>query len=191
MVRIAGAILTGGASRRMGSTKALVTVDGVPMAQRVATALESGGCNDVALIGGTATEFQHLGLPFVRDAHPGDGPLGGIITALTHFAAASHVLVAACDLPMLDAATVRTLLDAAHEHPEHGAIVAHTGRVEPALVVWNRAAIDDLVTLFGDGERAVHRALGQLRTQSVTVASAALLNVNRPTEVPNTAATDQ
>ncbi len=175
----------------MGSTKALVPVDGVPMAQRVATALVNGGCDGIALIGGAATEFQSMAIPFVADAHPHEGPLGGIITALVHFASASHVLVAACDLPMLDTATVQILIAAARARPDIAATVAQTDRIEPALVVWNRAAIDDLVKLFGDGERAVHRALDRLETQAVPVAAGPLANVNRPTDVPNSDATDQ
>lgn len=181
----AGAVLTGGASRRMGQNKALLGVDGVPMAQRVATALEGGGCDMVALIGGSIAELGPLDRPVVADLHPGQGPLGGIITALAHFAVASHVLVAACDLPMLDVATVQLLLGAARDRPDQAAIVACTDRLEPALVVWNRAAAGDLVALFDGGERAVHRALAQIDTHAVSVSAAALCNVNRLTEVPN------
>ena len=50
--RFAGAVLTGGLSARMGRDKALLRVDGVPMAVRVATALRAGGADPVAAIGG-------------------------------------------------------------------------------------------------------------------------------------------
>jgi molybdopterin-guanine dinucleotide biosynthesis protein A len=48
---VAGAVLVGGASRRMGRTKALIDVDGSPMVMRVATALGTAGCTPVRLIG--------------------------------------------------------------------------------------------------------------------------------------------
>ncbi|MDG1786931.1 MAG: molybdenum cofactor guanylyltransferase, partial [Ilumatobacter sp.] len=121
MEPVAGAILAGGASRRMGRTKALIDVDGVPMAQCVARALAAGGCKDIALVGGSPLELAALELPVVADGVPGEGPLGGIISALGHFTEVSHVLVAACDLPLLDAGTVRNLLRAAQANPGRAA----------------------------------------------------------------------
>ncbi|WP_439115942.1 molybdenum cofactor guanylyltransferase [Ilumatobacter sp.] len=184
MEPVAGAILAGGASRRMGRTKALIDVDGVPMAQCVARALAAGGCKDIALVGGSPLELAALELPVVADGVPGEGPLGGIISALGHFTEVSHVLVAACDLPLIDAGTVRNLLHAAQANPGRAATAAQTDRVEPALVVWSRACLDELVALFDGGERAVHRVLDQIDTQTVQVASRAMTNVNRPPDVP-------
>jgi molybdopterin-guanine dinucleotide biosynthesis protein A len=184
MERIAGAILAGGASRRMGRIKALIEVDGIPMAQRVASALTSGGCGDIAIVGGSMSDLAALSLPVVADDAPGEGPLGGVITALRHFTEASHVLVTACDLPLLDAATVRNLVQAAQADPERAATVAYTNRVEPALVVWTRASLGVVAALFADGERAVHRVIDQLDTQNVQVYAQALTNVNRPLDLP-------
>lgn len=185
MEPVAGAILAGGASRRMGRTKALIDVAGVPMAQCVARALADGGCGDIALVGGSPSELAALELPVVADGVPGEGPLGGVISALQHFTEASHVLVAACDLPLLDAGTVRNMLDAAHADPGRAATVAQTDRLEPALVVWSRASLDDVVALFDGGERAVHRVLAEIDTQTVQVAPRAMTNVNRPPDVPS------
>jgi molybdopterin-guanine dinucleotide biosynthesis protein A len=77
-----GAVLTGGSSRRMGTDKALLEVDGVAMAVRVARALDAAGATEVMCIGGDAPALAALGLIVVTDRHPGDGPLGAVITAL-------------------------------------------------------------------------------------------------------------
>ena len=76
----AGAVVCGGASRRMGRDKALVAVDGVAMAERVARALEAAGCADVRFVGGDAPALAALGRPVLPDAYPGAGPLGAVIT---------------------------------------------------------------------------------------------------------------
>lgn len=181
---VAGAVLTGGASSRMGRTKALVEVRGIPMASIVATALSDGGCAEVALVGGEPGVLAPVGVQVVPDRYPDAGPLGAVLTALAHFSACSHVMVAACDLPGLDAATVGSLLRAAESAPDCDAVVARTDRLQPACAVWNRASIDRIEACFADGERAVRRVLAQLVVQEVAVAPSALLNVNRPDDVP-------
>ena len=80
-----GAVLCGGASRRMGVDKAAVEVDGTPMARRVGDVLAAAGCSPVIAIGGDPTALGHLGLDVVDDGFPGQGPLGGILTALSRW----------------------------------------------------------------------------------------------------------
>jgi molybdopterin-guanine dinucleotide biosynthesis protein A len=93
----------------MGRDKALVLVDGVAMSARVRAALLGGGCSPVVAIGGRPAALGPLGFEVVPDEFPGEGPLGGVITALTHQPTAHAVLVAACDLPQLSATTVQAL----------------------------------------------------------------------------------
>ena len=79
---LVGAVLTGGAGRRMGRTKALVAVDGAPMAQWVIAALRGVGCFAVTAIGGDPDELAVLEVAFVRDYNPGEGHLVGFGTVL-------------------------------------------------------------------------------------------------------------
>lgn len=184
--RVAGAVLVGGASRRMGRPKALIEIDGTPMAVRVAEALEGGGCGPVHLIGVGLIGDAPLGdaplgdYPLVRDRWPGQGPLGAVITALVD--SGGDVVVAACDLPDLDAATVRSVRDAAGADAAD-AVVALTDRRQPALARWNHVALGRLSALFAGGERALHVALDQLDVIEVAVAPGAMRNVNTPGEL--------
>jgi len=181
---VAGAVLVGGASRRMGRPKAMIEVDGVPMVVRVAVALGAGGCSPVRLIGGGVV--PDVGYVVVDDRWPGEGPLGGVITALME--ADGDVVVAACDLPDLDAATVRSVRDAPGAD-DADAIVATTDRLEPALARWNHRALDRLTALFASGERALHAALARLDVVEVVVDPMALRNVNSPGDLGEGAAT--
>ncbi len=178
-----GAVLAGGASRRMGRPKALLHVDGVAMVRRVADALLDGGCSTVTAVGGDPERLAALGLATVPDDHPGEGPLGGIITALRRAPGARSVLVAACDLPWLTPEAVAAVRAAA---PRDAVAVASSPRREPLLARWPVAALAELEAAFAAGERAVHAVLAGLSTPLVLVPvpAAAVRNVNRPEDLP-------
>lgn len=181
---MAGAVLCGGASRRMGRDKALVTVDGVTMAARVASALSAAGCTPVVAIGGERPALAELGLHAVADRFPGEGPLGGVITALGHFPDASMVAVAACDLPHLSATTVAMLISALRESGAGVcAAVAVADRVQPLCGVWRQAALGALIERFDAGERRVLTVLDQVPVATVEVPPGDLVNVNTPDDL--------
>jgi molybdopterin-guanine dinucleotide biosynthesis protein A len=131
----------------------------------------------VVAVGGDAGALEAAGLDVVADLYPGEGPLGGLITAL-RWSPEPEVVVAACDLPWLDAATVRALLGAGD-----GVRVARTDRLEPLCACWPVSALPAIEVLFAAGERAVRRALHSLEVIDVAVARAALRNVNTPADL--------
>ena len=116
------------------------------------------------------------------DDHPGDGPLGGILTALRR-ASSPVVVVAACDLPWLDGDSVAAVVAALAVGID--VAVARTDRLEPLLAAWRVAeAAPVAATAFVAGERAVHRVLARLRLAEVPVATASVRNVNHPGDLP-------
>jgi molybdopterin-guanine dinucleotide biosynthesis protein A len=175
-----GAVLVGGRSSRMGTDKALVEVDGVPMAARVANALVEAGAAAVTLVGG-----QDRGLQWrhVQDLHPGDGPLGGIVTALTAADLPTDVVVAvACDLAWLDAPTVAAVVGGLADGAD--VAFAHTDRRQPLCAAWRRSSTAELLRrAFDGGERAPHRAVAGLICRDVPVAAGTLRNVNAPEDL--------
>jgi molybdopterin-guanine dinucleotide biosynthesis protein A len=175
-----GAVLCGGRSRRMGTDKALVDVDGVAMAERVARALTAGGCSPVVFVGGDPS-LNRFGRPVVVDRWPGEGPLGGVLTALAD-AAGADVVAAACDLPSLDGPTVGTLIAATN--PEVDVVVATTDRLEPGLACWSSAARPRIEQFWALGVRALHDVITELRSVEVAVDPAVLRNVNEPSDLP-------
>ncbi len=184
---VTGIVLTGGRSSRMGTDKALVAVGGVPMARRVAGALAAGGCDPVWCQGGDARALVSIGLTFRPDpsAHP--GPLAAIAEAL-RAAAPADALIAACDLPDLDGATVRQLIEASvHDHTglDHGApvVVADDGTGAHLLAWWSSAALAALDALIAEGVVSYRTALDRLGARHVAVAPAAVRNVNHPVDL--------
>jgi len=179
-------VLTGGASRRMGRTKALIEIDGVPMAARAAAALRSAGCARVVAYGGDPVELAPIGVPVLPDRYPGCGPLGGVLGLLESYAETGDdvsVLVVACDLPALTGDHLVDLVDAARARPDADVVVARTSAIEPVCAVWRPSATERLRRLFDAGERALHTAIAHLERVEVDVEPAALRNINTPAEL--------
>lgn len=179
---VSGAVLTGGASRRMGRDKAMLPVDGIEMARRVADALAQSGCDPVVAIGGDGASLADIGLRTVADEWPGEGPLGAIIVALRD--ATGPVLVVACDLPWLDAGTLGRLLAVATAAPTADVVHAAGDRPEPLCALWRPSALRVLEAVFSAGERAVHIAIAQLNAVACPVDAVAVTNINRPEDLP-------
>ena len=116
--QVSGAILAGGQSRRMGSDKAALLIQGEPILKRTARLVASITA-DVAIIGPPERAALAPGVRILPDRWPQQGPLGGIATALQALPGEA-VLVVGCDMPFLNAALLRYLIALA---PEYDAVV--------------------------------------------------------------------
>ncbi|MCH2487812.1 MAG: NTP transferase domain-containing protein, partial [Erythrobacter sp.] len=97
-MRLLGAVLAGGRSRRFGSDKGQAEIDGTALLQRVCNALASQ-CERVCVVGRTLEGYASA----PDRPEPGLGPLGGVLGALL-FARDNRfdeVLTSALDIPDL------------------------------------------------------------------------------------------
>ena len=106
---LGGVVLCGGASTRMGAVKATLPTPSGPLAGIPARALAAAGCGSVVAVGGDASVMEPLartlGIGWIPDEWPGQGPLGGVATACARLTGQT-LLVCACDLPWIDRAAV-------------------------------------------------------------------------------------
>ncbi|HUF32532.1 MAG TPA: molybdenum cofactor guanylyltransferase [Acidimicrobiales bacterium] len=182
--RFVGAVLAGGRSRRMGRDKATIRVDGRALASLAVEALVAAGAGRVLVIGGPVPSSLP-GAEHVSDDHPGEGPLGGIITALRH-GGAPVVVVLACDLPAADPDAVTAVVETLLDHPRALAAVPVTagGRREVLHAAWRLDALGPLEVAFAAGERAPRRALLRLPVAEVEgLDPRSLTGVNTPDEL--------
>jgi molybdopterin-guanine dinucleotide biosynthesis protein A len=175
-----GVVLTGGASRRMGVDKAVMVVDGRPMAVRVADALWGAGCRPVRCQGGDLAALAELGLEGFADDAPGDGPLAAVAAALRH-AGGADAVIAACDLVDLDAAAVTAVIDAATADAD--VVVARAHDRDHLLGWWSADAADRVGALVDEGTRSLREAYASLRVARVEVPPERVRNANRPDDV--------
>ncbi len=148
---VAGLLLTGGRSRRMGVDKATLVppAGGSTLAARTAALLRRVA--EPALEVGPGFS----GLPAVADDHPGAGPLAAVAAGRRALAAAGwqgSALVVATDLPLLDAATLAWL--AGHPSPRSVVPVAG-GRSQPLCARWSAADLDRAAGLVAGGRRSM------------------------------------
>ena len=158
---IAGVLLAGGQSRRMGGgDKCLLPLGGKPILAHV---IERARPQVAALAlnaNGDAARFAAFGLPVVPDGVPGfAGPLAGVLAGLDWAAAlvpgVTHVASFATDAPFLPRDLVPRLvaaLDGRHEL----AAAASLGRTHPVFGLWPIAIRDALRrALVEEGVRKV------------------------------------
>ena len=177
------AMLAGGASRRMGQDKATLRIGGQELGERVLVAALLVGASEVLAVGGDCAPLQEQGWRHVADLWPGEGPLGGIISALT-FAANEMVVVVACDLPDVDDEVLQYLVGECAAHPSAMVVVPdRDGRPEVLHAVWRRGALAVLRGLFDDGERSPTAALARIEVLHVRVAEPSLRDLDTPDDL--------
>jgi molybdopterin-guanine dinucleotide biosynthesis protein A len=167
---IAGFILAGGQSSRMGVDKGLLEIAGVPMIVHAARLVESVVSAPTVVVG-TPEKYQGLGLRAIADDWPGCGPLGGIATAL-RASEADWNLVVACDLPYLKREWLEFLLQRARDSAEEAVVpmnlTAENKRgAEPLCAVYHTGCEPMLRRALERGVRKVTDGLAELRVEVI------------------------
>lgn len=148
---VAGLLLTGGRSLRMGRDKAGLVVAGEPLARRLAGILSAATCEALEVGPGSS------GLPAVREDPPFGGPLAALATGWQALRDRGHtgaVLVVACDLPLLDA----PLLSLLASWPAEGSVVPVVdGRRQLLSARWSTGDLEAAAAAFAVGETALRR----------------------------------
>jgi molybdopterin-guanine dinucleotide biosynthesis protein A len=166
----------------MGRDKALIPVGERPLASVARDALVGAGAREVLAVGGDSDALRAIGFDAVADQYPGEGPLGGIVTALDR---ARHdiVVVLACDLPDVASPAVCELLKGVGG--ADAAIPEIEGHLQVLLAAYRRSAAPVLRDAFEAGERAPHRALAQLNVNRLVLSDSRWArDVDRPEDLP-------
>jgi FdhD protein len=184
---VTGVILAGGASSRMGKNKALLEVDGTPIIARTYRTLATL-FHEVIVVTNSPHDYDFLPCRKVPDMYPGCGSIAGLHSALVHSSTA-HAFVTACDLPFVDAATIRHLCTIRLE--DYDAVVPfNEGGLEPLHAIYSTACKGIFEKAIQQGERKIVTLLGTMNIRQVTGdelqgavgLTSSFLNVNTPEE---------
>ncbi len=153
-------VLVGGRSRRFGADKLLAAWRGdeggerlVDQPRRVLRAVLGA---EPWAVGRCAPEVASRFARVIEERCPGLGPAGGIVAALE--AAPASILVLSGDLPRIDRASIRALVEAGIADPGADAVVAAAGpraddaaerrdHLEPCIALYRRSALAPLARL--------------------------------------------
>ena len=161
-----GVLLAGGQSSRMGTNKALLDFDGIPLIARLAQRF-TAWFSQVLVVTNNPEAYRFLGLPMVGDRIPGLGPLGGLEAGLS---ASRHDLAffAACDMPFLNESLVRFMVE---QSPGHDIVVPRLdGEYEPMHAVYSRSVLPAITDNLDNRRLKLLRIYDQARVREITEA---------------------
>jgi molybdopterin-guanine dinucleotide biosynthesis protein A len=166
-LRVGAYILAGGGSTRFGRDKALVEFGGTSMLDRMIELLR-GAVRRVKLVAAPNT-YNALGVEIAHDQWPGEGPLGGIITALEDAARdkawLEWNLIVSCDMPFLTREWLSFVCERA-ARSEAQVVVPHSVHgPEPLCACYRTGAAGALRAAFESGVRKVTQGLQHVTTE--------------------------
>lgn len=179
MEKIAGYILAGGQNRRMnGQKKLFLMYEGETFLQRIRKAME--GLPKIYLSVEEEKPYMDTGLPLIIDKYPSIGPMGGICSGLLT-CPESALLVAACDMPLLNRQTVELLCEA-YKREGKTVIASANGRLHPLLGIYPKAALAVLVKMIEEENYKMMAFLNQIHYKEIMMngEESAVMNINSP-----------
>ncbi|MBE0555658.1 MAG: molybdenum cofactor guanylyltransferase, partial [Proteobacteria bacterium] len=183
---VEGFILAGGLSRRMGSPKGLLRIEGETILARVARAV-GDVVERLSIVTDREQEVTFLGMPVVPDTVKNSGPLGGLHAAFCA-ATSGPLFVISCDLPFVSSHLIHSLWSMHGQAP--ATVPSVGGRVQPLCGFYERSLLREAEIRLRSAELAMRPFLAAIWAQIVALSSLPdpfpdwhLLNVNTPEDL--------
>ena len=166
-LKVGGYVLAGGGSTRFGRDKALAELGGLPMLGRMIELLQSVAKN--VKVVGAPEKYAKFEREMVSDRWPGEGPLGGIITALDDAAknpvTSGWNVIVSCDMPFLTSEWLAFLCERAAKSKAQVVLPHSKHGPEPLCACYRTEAAGPLRVALESGIRKVTLGLQHVRTE--------------------------
>ncbi len=167
-MKVFGFVQAGGGSTRFGTDKALVELGGRTLFARTVE-LVASVCEETRIVAG-AGKYADVQVSIVVDKWPGQGPLGGILTALDFsnekFRGAGGegacALIVSCDMPFLTGEWLAYLCERAVKSAAQVVVPESENGLEPLCACWRTEAAAAVQAAFDGGVRKVTEAMKRL-----------------------------
>lgn len=178
---ISGFLLAGGKSSRMGTDKALLKINEIPMLVHVKHLIEPY-CNSIS-ISGYKPEYLPFNITMVPDQHAECGPISGLYSCLKQSATQWNLFVSV-DTPFINSDLINSLLLNTGDYD--CVVPKHSGGIEPSIALYNRQIVPILEEAIKNGEYKLYQLLSKLKTFYLDCNSLIkkhprlFLNINKP-----------
>jgi len=187
---LAGIVLAGGQSRRLGVDKARLTLHGERTLLESTIEVLQAVCDELVVVSDAPGRYADLD-PAAReviDVVRGRGPMGGLHAGLLSVEAAFALLVA-CDMPFLSPGLVAYMAGLPRDYE---ALVPRVeGRWQPTLAIYGRVCLPRIERLLEEGRNSLSELVSCLDTRQLTEdelrrhdpQGLSLFNLNEPEDI--------
>jgi len=177
-------LLAGGRSVRMGTDKALLSVEGRALWERQWALLDELNVTQKFLSARPEQMWAPTNIEIVHDSIADAGPLAGIAAAMVR-ATTTHLIVLAVDLPQMQAEWFETLQDGCAL--DVGAVGKRDGFYEPLAAIYPCSLREAAEQALRSEERSLQRFIAQagsaMKSREITAEQAGLFaNWNQPSD---------
>lgn len=171
----------------MGADKAFLTVDGVPLIERVLAAARAV-CDHVLIITNTPNSYGHLKAETFTDIHPGFGSMSGLHTGL-FYAETETVFALGCDMPFIEPRLMEYIISV---RGDADIAVPVMGKYfEPLFSAYSKTCIDEVERCIRDGRRQIVSFFNRMKLRKVLEHELravdpdldSIMNVNTPEDI--------
>ena len=144
-------------------------------------ALRESGASEIIVVGGERPDWLDDVVSHVPDKYPGDGPLGGVITALG-VAREENIVVLANDLMNINHPTIQKILT--HVNAPHTVVPVIEGHRQVLAALWHSSVLSALCEAYGSGIRSLQSALELVAVVEIHgLDGKRFVNANTPSDI--------
>jgi len=159
-----GIILAGGESRRMGTDKALLDINGRPLIELILEVF-AGLFKKTIIVTNTPDRYRMYGVELTSDVLDVRGPLTGIYSGLLR-SRDEYNFVAACDMPFLNPRLIAYMGEVAAGYD--AVVPQFSGFLEPLHAVYRRGILPAIETQIRKQDRRIRGIFDHIQVRYVT-----------------------
>jgi molybdopterin-guanine dinucleotide biosynthesis protein A len=189
-----GIVLAGGESRRMGTNKAFLALDGAPLIEHVLRVMRKVFPR-IILVTNTPAAYASYPVDVVTDALKTPGPLTGIYSGLLA-SSDEHNFVVACDMPFLNAGLLSYMAGVAKPYDIVAPCIG--GLLEPLHAIYSKKllpVIENRLQMNKQRIRAIYegasvRYVTEIEIDRFDPGRRSFINLNTPHEFEEATCSD-